>query len=204
VFVVTSDVWTDAALTRLQAAGYKTVEVDQSVLPGARAVRRSDFRLTWFLTRLHTFVVFLAVDHASGQDLAAITDLAAEWAKRAKGGLPVGFQNSVAVIPVIVCANADEPARLGALAKPRKRFGMMTFPMLVDPVRLFVATYSRTVAWGIAYIDFLAEQQRLVVGAQDAPVLGTQGGRGLVWLYRLILPALGLLVVAGVLAYALA
>jgi len=71
-------------------------------------------------------------------------------------------------------------------------------------VRLFVATYSRTVAWGIAYIDFLAEQQRLVVGAQDAPVLGTQGGRGLVWLYRLILPALGLLLVAGVLTYALA
>jgi hypothetical protein len=200
---VSSDAWTDAALTRLQAAGYKAIEVDQAVLPGATAVRRSDFRLTWFLTRLHTFVVFLAVDHATGPDLSAITDLAAQWAKRVKGGLPVGIQNSVAVIPVIVCANADEPARLSALAKPRKRFGMMTFPMLVDPVRRFVATYSRTVAWGIAYVDFLAEQQRLVVGAQDAPVLGTEGGRGLVWLYRLMLPALGLLVVAGVVAYAL-
>lgn len=201
---VTPDVWTDAALTRLQAAGYRAVEVDQAVLPGARALRRADFRLSWFLTRLHTFVVFLVVDHATEPDLSAITDLAAKWAKSVKGGLPVGLQNSVAVIPVVVCSWADDAARASALAKPRKRFGMMTFPMIVDPARTYVATYNRTVAWGIAYVDFLAAQQRVIVGGPDAPVLGTQGGRGLVWLYRLMLPLLGLLVIAGVAAYVLA
>jgi hypothetical protein len=152
---------------------------------------------------LHTFVVFLVVDHATEPDLSAITDLAAKWAKSVKGGLPAGVQNSVAVIPVVVCSWADEAARASALAKPRKRFGMMTFPMIVDPARLFVVTFNRTVAWGIAYVDFLADQQRIIVGAPDAPVLGTHGGRGLVRLYQLILPFLGLMVIAGIAVFLL-
>jgi hypothetical protein len=197
VFVVTPEQWTDAALTRLQSEGYKTVEVDQAVLPGARAVRRSDFRLRWFLTRLHTFVVFIAVDRLTEADLSAIADLAAKWAKSAKGGLPIGFQTGVAVIPVVVSSSIDEAARVSALSKPRKRFATMTFPMIVDPVRLFVATYDRTVAWGVAYMDFLAAQQRIIVGTPDAPVLATQGSRGFVRLYNLVLPVLGLMVIAG-------
>ena len=116
MFGVTSDVWTEAALTRLQAAGYRLVEVDQSVLPGARAVRRSDFRIRWFLTRLHTFVVFVVLERATEADLSAITDLAARWAKSAKGGLPIGFQTGVAVIPVIVSSSADQAAQAAALA----------------------------------------------------------------------------------------
>jgi len=198
---VTPTEWTDASLVRLQNAGYKPVEVDQNVLPGARAVRRSNFRLRWFLTRLHTFVVFLVVDHATEPDLSATADLAANWAKRVKGGLPIGFQTGVAVIPVIVSSGADDAAQQSALAKPRKRFSTMVFPMIVDPVRFTIATYNRTVAWGIAYMDFLADQQRIIVGAPEAPVLGTQGGRGLVLLYKLILPFLGVAVVAGVASY---
>ncbi len=200
---MTPDAWTDAALTRLQAAGYKTVEVDQAVLPGARAVRRSDFRIRWFLTRLHTFVVFVVVERATEADLSAITDLAAKWAKSVKGGLPIGFQTGVAVIPVIVSSAADQAAQAAALAKPRKRFSTMAFPMIVDPARMVIATYNRTVAWGIAYMDFLADQQRIVVGAPDAPVLGTQGGRALVVAYKLLLPLLGLLVLAGVATFLL-
>ena len=200
---MTPEQWTDAALTRLQVEGYKAVEVDQTVLPGARAVRRSDFRLRWFLTRLHTFVVFIVVDRATGADLSAIADLTAKWAKSVKGGLPIGFQTGVAVIPVIVSSGADEAALQAALAKPRKRYSTMVFPMIADPVRLSIAAYNRTVAWGIAYMDFLADQQRIVVGAPDAPVLGTQGGRGLVVAYKSLLPFLGLMVIAGIAAFLL-
>ncbi|MDX6233809.1 MAG: hypothetical protein QOH68_2881 [Nocardioidaceae bacterium] len=195
--------WTDASISRLQAAGYKAVDVDQAVLPGARAVRRSDFRIRWFLTRLHTFVVFFAIDHPTEADVSAVADLAARWAKSVKGGLPIGFQTGVAVIPVIVSSGADEAMLQAALAKPRKRFSTMVFPMIADPVRLLLATYNRTVAWGIAYMDFLADQQRIIVGAPDAPVLGTQGGRGLVVAYKLLLPLLGLLVIAGIAAFLL-
>ena len=198
-----TDVWTDAALTRLQASGYKAVDVDQAVLPGARAVRRSDFRIRWFLTRMHTFVVFLVVDHVTEPDLSAIADLAAKWAKSVKGGLPIGLQTGVAVIPAVVSSSIDEAARASALAKPRKRFATMTFPMIVDPVRLSVATYTRTVAWGVAYMDFLADQQRIVVGTPDAPVLATQGSRVFVRLYNLLLPFLGLLVLAGIATFLL-
>ncbi|WP_157412824.1 hypothetical protein [Aeromicrobium sp. Root236] len=198
---MTPDVWTDAALARLQAAGYKAIEVDQSVLPGARAMRRSNLRLRWFFTRLHTFVVFVTVDHVTGPDLSAIADLAAEWAKRVKGGLPIGLQTGVAMIPVIVTSSVDDAAQAAALAKPRKRFATMAFPMIVDPVRLFVATYSRTVAWGAAYMDFLADQQRIIVGTDDAPVLATQGSRAFVRLYNLLLPVLGLGALAGVVTY---
>lgn len=195
--------WTDASISRLKAAGYKAVDVDQSVLPGARAVRRSNFRVRWFLTRLHTFVVFFAIGQPSEADVSAVADLAARWAKIVKGGLPIGFQTGVAVIPVIVSSSADEAALQAALAKPRKRFSTMVFPMIADPVRLSIAAYNRTVAWGIAYMDFLADQQRIVVGAPDAPVLGTQGGRGLVVAYKSLLPFLGLMVIAGIAAFLL-
>ena len=198
---MTPEQWTDAALTRLQAEGYKAAEVDQTALPGARAVRRSDFRLRWFLTRLHTFVVFLVVDHVTEADLSAIADLAAKWAKGAKGGLPIGFQTGVAVIPVIVSSSVDDAARASALAKPRKRFATMAFPMIVDPAGQLVLTYSRTVAWGTAYMDFLADQQRIIVGAPDASVLATEGSRAFVRLYNLLLPAFGLLVLAGIAAF---
>jgi hypothetical protein len=198
---VTPDVWTDAALTRLQAAGYKVVEVDQSVLPGARAVRRSDLRHTWFLTRLHTFVVLLVVDHATQADLEGLADRAAKWAKSVKGGLPLGFQNGVAVIPVVVCQWADEGARAFAVSKPRKRYATMTLPMVIDPARLFVGTYPRTIWWGIAFQDFLAAQQRIVIGAADAPVLGSHGGRAPVLLYRAGFVFCGIIAVAGVASY---
>jgi len=203
VVVVTPEQWTDAALTRLQVEGYKAVEVDQTVLPGARAVRRSDFRLRWFLTRLHTFVVFIVVDRATEADLSAIADLTAKWAKSVKGGLPIGFQTGVAVIPVLVSSSVDDAARESALAKPRKRFATMTFPMIIDPARSLVATYNRTVSWGTAYMDFLADQQRIVVGVPDAPVLATQGSRAFVRVYNLLLPGLGLLVLAGVATFLL-
>ena len=121
--------------------------------------------------------MFLAIDDATAPDVSAVADLAARWAKSVKGGLPIGFQTGVAVIPVIVSSGADEAALQAALANPRKRFSTMVFPMIADPVRLTVATCTRTVAWGIAYGDFLADQQRIVVGAPDAPVVGTQGGR---------------------------
>ncbi len=147
--------------------------------------------------------MFLAIDDATAPDVSAVADLAARWAKSVKGGLPIGFQTGVAVIPVIVSSGADEAALQAALAKPRKRFSTMVFPMIADPVRLTVATCTRTVAWGIAYVDFLADQQRIVVGAPDAPVLGTQGGRGLVLLYKLLLPLLGLMVLAGIAVFLL-
>lgn len=40
-------------------------------------------------------------------------------------------------------------------------------------------------------------------GAPDAPVLGTQGGRGLVLAYKAILPLLGLAVIASIAMYVL-
>lgn len=198
---MTPDVWTDTALTRLQTVGYKAVDVDQVVLPGARAVRRSDLRVTWFFSRLHTFVVFLVVDHATQADLEAFADCAAKWAKSVKGGLSLGFQSGVAVIPVVVCNWADEGARAFAASKPRKRYATMTLPMVIDPARLFVGTYVRTIWWGIAFQDFLAAQQRTIVGASDAPVLGSHSGRTLVRLYRAGFVLCGIAAITGVASY---
>ena len=52
-------------------------------------------------------------------------------------------------------------------------------------------------------MDFLADQQRIVVGVPDAPVLATQGSRAFVRVYNLLLPGLGLLVLAGVATFLL-
>lgn len=175
---VTTD-WTRDAADRLLAGGYQEVPAGLSER-NARAFRRRDFRLRWFATTLHTFVVLAEAPTAAG--LGRYSDDAARWAKGAKGGLPRGMQTGIAVLPVLVVASADDEARLEAGRRPEKDFGAVRLPLLVEPGPGAVSTYSGTMLWGMIYTDFLSEQQRLLAG--DLPLDALQAGgerRGLRW-----------------------
>lgn len=64
--------------------------------------RRSDFRVSWFLTKLHLFTVAVPLPHVTLAAIQDFTQVAVQHAKDEKGGLPRGFQTGVAVFPVMV------------------------------------------------------------------------------------------------------
>ncbi len=164
-----SDAWITDTVARLQQAGY----VEQPAMGGfpARVLRRSDFRISWLLCKLHTFVILTKVQAADARTLEAFTEDAVAYAKTHKGGLPEGLQTGLAVFPVLVAAHADSGVRWAAVAKPQKRFAVMAVPMLAEPPSAQIATYSSRFVWGKIFQDFLGEQQRLIAGSLSGPTM---------------------------------
>jgi hypothetical protein len=171
------EAWTNHLAERLVAAGYEEVPhalgVDQ---PGLRAFRRKDFRVSWILTRMHTFVVVQAVPQANGLAVHQLTQTAVPWARSVKGGLPVGLQNGLAVLAVTATEHAQDDAMHAATATPQKMWASMPIPIVVDVATQRAYTASGRMLWGAVYQDFLGEQQELVVAGTGAPTL-LSGGR---------------------------
>jgi hypothetical protein len=153
--------WIDAAASRLLASGYQEIPLNAA---GARALRRSDFRIRWFLTRLHTFVLLQPAGVADLPDLQAFDRDASRWAKDAKGGMPRGLQTGIAIIPVLVAASATPAAQAEAARRPRRDWAALKLPVLVALDSGLVSTYGGSMVWGGAYAGFVREQRGLVVG----------------------------------------
>ena len=154
--------WVDGSVERLLSAGYRGQHPDDERF--VAGVRRADFQVKWALTRLHTFVLFGCVEHATADGIREFTALSHRWATQAKGGLPRGFQAGVAVLPVLVCISADEGAMSEVMRRPDKHFAAADFPLLVQLGQGRYATYSGGITWGEIYQDFLRSQQELIVG----------------------------------------
>jgi hypothetical protein len=76
------EAWTNHLAERLVAAGYEEVPHALGTdHPGLRAFRRKDFRVSWILTRMHTFVVVQAVPQANGLAVHQLTQAAVTWAR---------------------------------------------------------------------------------------------------------------------------
>lgn len=168
--------WADDAAARLLASGYREVPASLAERH-ARAFRRRDFRLRWFATALHTFVVLAEAPTADVASVRGYVDDAVRWAKKAKGGLPRGMQTGVAVLPVLAVGSADQEARREASRRPDKEFAALRLPVLVEIVPGVVSTYSGAMVWGMVYTDFLGDQQRLVAGELPVDVLKPGGER---------------------------
>jgi hypothetical protein len=86
--------------SQLRAEDFK-VEPDREIAGEAAVVgRRSEFRMEWVGTRLHTFVIAFSrpvTDVERAQELAAA---AQQFAIKHKGGLPRGLQTGTATIAV--------------------------------------------------------------------------------------------------------
>jgi hypothetical protein len=110
--------------------------------------RTSQFRLRWFGTKLHTFLVISAFPSgmATPDQLDGFMQAATEYGKANKGGLPVGLQTGVAAISVAVTEHADATAHLWAAKPHGRQFAVLSFPVLLDtttgkvthPPRMFV------------------------------------------------------------------
>jgi hypothetical protein len=94
--------------------------------------RRSDFRLRWLATRVHTFIVVFSVDELNPDRAAELTRAAQDYAIEHKGGVPRGLQTGTATIPIFLCANADDATASWFARGPTFRFAALGFPVLAD------------------------------------------------------------------------
>jgi hypothetical protein len=127
--------------------------VSPEVVAGAPVLvaRTAKFRWAWMATKLHTFVVAAAFPPgtATPDRLDAFMQEAMRFAKANKGGLPVGFQTGVAAVTVAVTEQADDAAHGWAASPHGRKFGVMSFPCLVDATSGRVTRPDRMVIGGI-------------------------------------------------------
>ncbi|HET8620077.1 MAG TPA: hypothetical protein VFM27_14015 [Acidimicrobiales bacterium] len=131
--------------------------------------RRSDFRLRWMATRLHTFLVASAFPPgtATADQLDRFLHLALDHAVANKSGLPRGLQTGVAVVAVAVTTGAGPEAAAWASSVHGRRWAAIPFPVLVDGASGQVVHPKRMVIGGI-----YASHLRRVVTDVVAPALG--------------------------------
>ncbi|MEJ7773739.1 MAG: hypothetical protein WKF72_02925 [Nocardioidaceae bacterium] len=156
--------WTHELAQRLVSVGYREVPVELAGDPTVRAFRRSDFRVSWVFSRLHTFVIVRQTPSAQGRDVAGFSQASLRWAIDHKGGLLRGLQSGVIAYAVTVCDAADQSALDVAARRPDKHFAAFELPVLVHPASANAATYAGTISWGLVYQQFFGEQQRLIIG----------------------------------------
>ncbi|MFD2690363.1 levansucrase [Streptomyces phyllanthi] len=120
--------------------------------------RRADFRLKWMATKLHLFTVAAAVPEITVPTIATFTDQVLAYAKKNKGGLPVGLQTGVGTFPTLVSDRVDPAAVHWAEAQQRAKFACMARPVVVDSARQYVGTYRGKPFIGRAYASYFTEK----------------------------------------------
>ncbi|MFJ7195087.1 MULTISPECIES: levansucrase [unclassified Streptomyces] len=120
--------------------------------------RRADFRMLWAATNLHLFTVAAAVPEVTVPVIDAFTTQVLAYAKKNKGGLPVGMQTGVAAFPVLVSDRIDPAAMAWAQEKQRNQFACFARPVVVDSARGHVGMYRGKPALGRAYASHLIEK----------------------------------------------
>jgi hypothetical protein len=137
----------------LRQAGYAT---GRDEVGGREALvgRRADFRLKWFATRLHTFVLVFALGPESGPPEATVA-AAQQYAKDHKRGLPPGLQTAVAAVPVFLSTGPRPDLRKWFGAEPRHRFAVLRFPVLAELDSATVTCFRGRMTIGSAYASHL-------------------------------------------------
>lgn len=135
--------------------------VDHGSVAGREAViaRKSEFRLRWMGTRLHTFVVVADFTADATPDvLDRFLSDSVQYAITAKGGMPRGLQTGTCAVTVAVTGSAGE-AGDWAVKPHGRRFAAMSFPVLVDVATKQVSHPPR-MAIGAVYVPYLKELVR--------------------------------------------
>ncbi len=136
----------------------------------ALVVRRSDFKVRWFLTRMHTFVVVSEFEVVpSAAELGGLLGAACQYAIDHKGGLPRGLQTGSAAIGVAVVPSSAPDLEAWA-RKPRARWAAMSFPVLVAADSRTVVHPRRMIIGGVYSGHFKRVTRDLVIESVNAGV----------------------------------
>jgi hypothetical protein len=96
--------------------------------------KRSDFKVRWFFSRLHTFVfvVDFADEDLDDATLAKYVQLARGYAIKMKGGVPRGLQSGSAAIVVALSSAPSDAALAWASHHAARGFAALTLPVLIN------------------------------------------------------------------------
>ena len=122
--------YVDDISSSLRTAGY---EVGMHAIGGMPALTgyRSDFKLQWMASRLHTFVTVRSVPVVTVGELEAFAQASLEYTKAAKGAMR-GVQSGVAAIAVLVGESVEEDAAQYARKQLVRNFAAFAWPVTVD------------------------------------------------------------------------
>ena len=122
--------YVDDITSNLRAGGY---EVEMHAIGGMPALTgyRSDFKLQWMATKLHTFVTVRSVPVVTVDELDAFALASLEYTKATKGGAR-GAQSGVAAITVLVGETVEEAAAEYARKELVRHFAAFAWPVTVD------------------------------------------------------------------------
>lgn len=121
--------------------------------------RRSDFKVKWFATRLHTFLIATSfVSTPAADELDVFLRGSREHAVANKGGLPRGLQTGTAAIAAALVPEVPPGLSEWARRSHARRFAAITFPVLADlstgslvhPERMVVGGIYRRHLRGVA------------------------------------------------------
>ncbi|WP_327369635.1 levansucrase [Streptomyces sp. NBC_01217] len=146
-----------AVESRLTADGCAPRWEDWSGVP-VLVGRRADFRMRWAATNLHLFTVAAAVPEVTVPVIDTFTTQVLAYAKKNKGGLPVGMQTGVAAFPVLVGGWVHPDAMAWAQEKQRNQSACFARPVVVDSAQAHVGMYRGKPALGRAYASHLIEK----------------------------------------------
>ena len=134
-------------------------EVSPVQLAGGSALvgYQSKFRWKWMATKVHLFIVVVAVPQATSAIMAAVTVDAINHAKSIKGKFR-GLQSGVAVIPILVSSDVLPEARATVESPPGKQFAVIQFPAILDASAEQVYSFAGRVLVGGLYTSWLRER----------------------------------------------
>ncbi|MGA2471845.1 MAG: hypothetical protein ABSG64_14285 [Solirubrobacteraceae bacterium] len=132
--------------------------------------RRSDFRLRWLATRIHTFIIVFSVDELNPDGAAKLTRAAQDYAIEHKGGVPHGLQTGTATIPVFLSPHANDATESWFAQAPKLRFAALGFPVLANLEAETVTYFTGRWKVGGIYKAFIVG----IVSNTIAPALATK------------------------------
>lgn len=146
----------EALATRMAADNFAVSRVP---LQSTTAVvgYQNRFRLRWFATRLHLFLVSGGLPEATAESVGGFMQEALEYGLDQQGQKR-GLQKGVAIIPIAVSDDVRDDAVQMVTASPRKAFAVIATPIVVDGVTNMVYRYTGRTLWGGIYNAWLNER----------------------------------------------
>lgn len=125
--------------------------------------RRSDFRISWIATRMHTFVFVVDLTTGSGRAIPDLAHEARQWARDHKDGRPAGLQTGSTAMPVFIVPEVGSERAWAESPQPAM-FAVGLFPILVSNDGRQVAYRRKTQVVGYVYERYRRSLASTLVG----------------------------------------
>jgi hypothetical protein len=150
------DPYASEVIGRLKADGNTVTAVELGTGP-AIVGYQTTFRLRWFATRLHLFTLVIDAPQLSVTTFDACVAEANRYVTSMRGPFHF-FQGGSAVVTAVRSADVSDEAKARAISQPKKRWMLLSIPLIIDTATDRTYRYAGRRAWGAAYSSWLDER----------------------------------------------